>query len=149
LTLTHTQRCHAHRHTAGTGHLYQGRFKSFPIQRDEHLLTVLRYVERNPLRAGLVQRAEDWRWGSLWRREHGTAEERGFLASWPVEMSRRWVEVVNAVQTQAEEEAVRRAIQRGRPVGSAAWVERAATRLGLERTLRPRGRPRKVPKKGS
>jgi putative transposase len=51
LTLTHTQRWHAHRHTAGNGHLYQGRFKSFAIQADEHLLTVCRYVERNPLRA--------------------------------------------------------------------------------------------------
>src|SRR4051794_16933811 len=116
LTLTHTQRWHAHRHTAGSGHVYQGRFKSFPIQRDEHLLTVLRYVERNPLRAGLVRRAEDWRWGSLWRRERGSPEQQAVLAPWPVEAPRRWVEVVNAAQTQAEEEAVRRAIERGRPV---------------------------------
>lgn len=68
VTLTHTQRWHAHRHTAGSGHLFQGRFKSFPVQTDEHLLTVCRYVERNALRAGLVRRAEDWRWSSLWRR---------------------------------------------------------------------------------
>jgi hypothetical protein len=68
LTLTHTQRWrHAH-HTVGYGPLYQGRFKSFPIQRDEHLLSVCRYVERNPLRAGIVERAEDWRWSSLWHR---------------------------------------------------------------------------------
>ena len=65
LTHTHTQRWHAHHHTAGTGHLYQGRFKSFPIEQDDHLLTVLRYAERNPLRAGLVSRAERWRWSSL------------------------------------------------------------------------------------
>src|SRR3984957_4727001 len=61
LTLTHTQRWHAHRHSAGRGHVYQGRFKSFPIEKDEHLLTVLRYVERNALRARMVERAEDWR----------------------------------------------------------------------------------------
>ena len=61
LTVTHTQRWHAHRHSAGTGHLYQGRFKSFPIQGDEHLYTVLRYVERNPVRANLVAQAELWR----------------------------------------------------------------------------------------
>jgi putative transposase len=42
LTVTHTQRWHAHRHTAGTGPLYQGRFKSFPIQDDDHFLTVCR-----------------------------------------------------------------------------------------------------------
>src|SRR5208283_908834 len=70
LTLTHTQRWHAHRHNAGTGHLYQGRFKSFPVQEDEHLRVLCRYVERNPLAASLVKRSEDWRWSSLWRREN-------------------------------------------------------------------------------
>ena len=64
LTLTHTQRWHAHYHSAGTGHLYQGRFKSFPVQEDDHYFTVCRYVERNPLRANLVKRAEDWQWSS-------------------------------------------------------------------------------------
>jgi len=68
LTMTHTQRWHTHHKSVGTGHLYQGRFKSFPIQADGHFLTVCRYVERNPLRAALVRRAEDWQWGSLWRR---------------------------------------------------------------------------------
>src|SRR5439155_15121021 len=144
LTLTHTQRWHAHRHTAGSGHLYQGRFKSFPIQADEHLLTVCRYVERNPLRAGLVRRAEDWRWGSLWRRERGSGDDRAILAPWPVSMPRRWVAVVNAAQTAAEEEAVRAGLRRGRPVGEEAWVARTAERLGLEGTLRPRGRPPKA-----
>src|SRR5262245_32938926 len=67
LTLTHTQRWHAHYHNVGGGHLYQGRFKSFPIAEDEHLLAVWRYVERNALRADLARRAEAWRWGSLWR----------------------------------------------------------------------------------
>jgi hypothetical protein len=62
-----------HYQTGGTGHLYQGRFKSFPLAADEHLDTVLRYVERNPLRAGLVQRAESWRLGSRWRRRHPDA----------------------------------------------------------------------------
>jgi putative transposase len=146
LSLTHTQRWHAHRHSAGSGHVYQGRFKSFPIQQDEHLLTVCRYVERNALRAGLARRAEAWRWSSLWRRENGTAEERSLLAPWPVPMPRRWGAIVNAAQTPAEEEAVRSAIQRGRPVGSETWANRAAQRLGLEATMRPRGRPKKSAK---
>jgi len=68
LTLTHTQRWHAHRHNAGTGHVYQGRFKSFIVESDEHLLTVCRYVEANASRARLIDRAEDWEWGSAWRR---------------------------------------------------------------------------------
>ena len=62
---THVRRWHKHRHSVGTGPIYQGRFKSFPIQEDDHMLTVCRYVERNALRAGLVDRAELWRWGSL------------------------------------------------------------------------------------
>jgi putative transposase len=68
VTVTHTQRYRAHYHTAGTGPVYQGRFKSFPIQQDPHLLTVCRYIERNALRAKLVARAELWRWCSLYDR---------------------------------------------------------------------------------
>src|ERR1700758_3734011 len=82
LTHTHTQRYHAHYHTAGTGHLYQGRFKSFPVQEDEHLFTVCRYTERNALRANLVARAQDWRWCSLWRRCHFA--DREVLSDWPI-----------------------------------------------------------------
>ena len=79
LTMTHTQRWHGHRRTAGAGHLYQGRFKSFPVQSDEHFLTVCRYVERNALNASAVDRAEDWRWGSLWARQAKYDAERPVL----------------------------------------------------------------------
>ena len=47
-TLTHTQRWHAHRHSTGSGHVYQGRFKSFLIQKDKHSHTVARHVEPKP-----------------------------------------------------------------------------------------------------
>ena len=76
------------------GHVYQGRFKSFPIAADEHLLAVLRYVDRNPLRAGLVRRAEEWRWGSLYRRTQGTAEERALLADPPVPLGKTWTAIM-------------------------------------------------------
>ncbi len=141
LTLTHTQRWHAHYDDAGTGHLYQGRFKSFPVQEDEHFLTVCRYVERNALRARLVERAEHWRWSSLWRRTSGRAEAQTILSDWPVPRPDGWVEYVNDAQTAAEEEAVRRCVRRGQPFGDGGWVERAARDLGLESTLRPLGRP--------
>jgi putative transposase len=141
LAHTHTQRWHAFHHTAGTGHLYQGRFKSFPIQEDAHLLDVIRYVERNPSRANLVQRAEQWRWSSLWRRERGTEKERSVLSEWPVPEPRDWVEQVNRPETEAELEALRRSAQRGTPFGEATWVVETARALRLERTLRPPGRP--------
>jgi putative transposase len=144
LTGTHTQRWHAHYHTAGTGPLYQGRFKSFPIQEDEHLLTVCRYVERNALRAGLVQRAEQWRWSSLWYRVQGRAAwlDPGPL---PCPEPGAWLRHVNAPQTEAELAALRRAVVRGCPFGEDAWVQQTARQLGLQSSLRPRGRPKKSP----
>jgi putative transposase len=63
-----------HRHYGGSGHVWQGRFKAFPIQQDAHFLTLLRYAERNALRAKLVRRAEDWTWSSLRQRSAGTME---------------------------------------------------------------------------
>lgn len=145
LTHTHTQRWHAHYHSAGTGHVYQGRFKSFPIEQDEHLLAVLRYVERNALRSDLVKKAEDWRWGSLWAREQGPAELRTVLSDWPIEIPRDWIRLVNEVQTQAELDAMRVAVKRSSPYGSAGWVQKTARKLKLEWTVRPRGRQRVRP----
>ena len=86
--VTHVRRHHEHYHTRGDGHLYQGRFKSFPVAEDEYFLALCRYVEANALRTGLVARAEDWQWSSLWRRAHGSAELP--LSPWPVERSRNW-----------------------------------------------------------
>jgi putative transposase len=143
LTLTHTQRWHAHRHSTGSGHVYQGRFKSFPIQEDEHLYMVARYVERNALRANLARRAEQWRWGSLYRWVRGSAEDKELLAAWPFSRKANWIEHVNAAQTEAELAAVRRSVQRGSPFGDDGWSEKAARRLGLESTLRSQGRPKK------
>src|SRR5688572_2427978 len=142
LTVTHSMRWHAHYHTSGSGHLYQGRFKSFPIQGDEHLLTVLRYVERNPVRANLARRVEDWRWGSAWRRQQG-GDGAGMLAAWPIDRPRNWLQRVNRAQSESEVAAMRRCVQRGTPYGSDLWIKRSATRLGLHSTLRPRGRPKK------
>jgi putative transposase len=150
LTVTHTQRWHAHRHSAGTGPLYQGRFKSFPIQRDEHLLAVLRYVERNPLRAGLVEAAQAWRWGSLCKRAaEPQTEWLTKIEDWPLDAPPNWVQRVNRPQSAAEEAAIVEAIRRGRPFGSERWQNATAAKLCLESTLHPRGRPRVRPIKDS
>jgi putative transposase len=145
LSHTHSMRWHAHYHTGGTGHIYQGRFKSFPVESDDHLLTVLRYVERNALRANLVARAEDWRWTSLWRRQRASenVEPRIALETWPVAMPANWLEFVNSAHTDGELEALRRAVARSSPFGTAAWCASTAQRLGLQPSLRPLGRPRK------
>ena len=147
LTVTHVRRWHAHYHTAGTGPIYQGRFKSFPVQEDGHFLTLCRYVERNALRANLVQRAEHWRWSSLWHRVHAT--QVPWLTAWPVALPTDWTEHVNAPQTESELAAIRHSVQRGSPYGDEVWQEETAEVLGLQATMRPRGRPGKAKTKAS
>ena len=142
ITVTHTQRWHVHHDTAGTGPVYQGRFKSFPIQSDEHFLAVARYVERNALRAKLVKQAENWRWSSLWRRDQEDAKLAAWLSAWPVERPRDWISRINRPDNALELESLRLSVQRGRPFGEEAWVRRMAKRFGMESTLRPRGRPK-------
>ena len=143
ISTTHTQRWHARRGSHGMGHLYQGRYRSFPVQTDDHFLTVCRYVERNALRARLVRRAENWRWCSLWRREQGPAGAASMLGDWPVDPGRGWLKSVNEPPTEQELERLRRSVSRNRPYGSPIWQVRTARRLGLESTIRPRGRPKK------
>jgi REP-associated tyrosine transposase len=143
VTLTHTQRWHAFRRSAGTGHLYQGRFKSFVVQHDGHFLTVCRYVEANALRASLVGRAEKWRWCSLSQQCEDASRGRPRLHEWPVARPRDWTEYVNEAAKPADLEALRRSAQRGTPYGQATWVEQVAGKLGLRSTLRPPGRPKK------
>ncbi len=140
VTVTHTQRWHAQHHTSGTGPLYQGRFKSFPVQPDKHLLTVCRYVERNALRANLVEGAEDWRWSSLWRRQQ---DDASWLADLPMPRPRRWLEFVNGTETEAEVLALRQCVNRGRPFGTEIWTNATVKELHLESSLSPRGRPKK------
>jgi putative transposase len=146
LTVTHTQRWRAHTHTEGEGHLYQGRYKSFPVQTDAHFLAVCRYVERNAQAAKLVERAQDWRWSSLWERVHGRAGEAGIEAPWPVERPRDWLAVVNRPLRAWDAQEIQRSIRRGRPYGEVEWQQRIGVKLGLEHTFRERGRPRKVEK---
>jgi putative transposase len=138
LSVTHTQRWHASHGTAGTGPLYQGRFKSFPVEEDGHFLTVCRYAERNALRANLVKCAERWKWSSLWNLMNGGAEVA--LASWPVPRPSNWVELVNEPQTEEELGAIRNCVSRGRPYGNRDWSRVTATALGLEHSLRAAGR---------
>ena len=137
---THVRRHHRKYQT--NGRLWQGRFKAFVIEQDHHLLTVLRYVERNALRAGLVARAEDWHWGSLrWRTSPGGW--RIDLTRSPVPLSENWIEYVNEPQTSTEVASIRTCIQRQRPFGAESWVLRQAHELGLQHSLAPLGRPRR------
>jgi putative transposase len=148
LTTTHVRRWHLHRRTVGSGHLYQGTYKSFPIECDEHLYAVLRYVERNPVRTTLADRAEQWRWSSLWRWLHpADTVEKPPLCVWPIDRPSDWLARVNRALSKKDMEAVRISVVRGRPFGTETWQARVARRLGLESTFRTRGRPRKTDRK--
>ena len=141
LTVTHVRRWHAHHHTEGTGPIYQGRFKSFPVQADDHFLLLCRYVERNALRAALVPRAEHWRWSSLWQCCQATGAP--WLHDWPVPRPEGWLAYVNKPETESELAALRRSALRGAPYGDALWQQQTAKALGLESALRSPGRPRR------
>ena len=141
ITLTHTQRFHASHGTVGIGHLYQGRFKSFPVQDDSHYLTAMRYIEANPLRAKLVKRAGDWPWSSLAVRKGMEAPFE--LSEGPLMLPSNWDKLVNQPAPPDQLEGLKNSIKRGAPFGELNWKMKTASKMNLESTLRPRGRPKK------
>lgn len=152
VTMTHSQRWHAAHATAGMGHVYQGRFKSFPVQSSAYYAALLRYVESNPLRAGMVKSSGDWPWSSLAVRLGG--EKEGLVpAKGPIELPENWQGLVDLLPGETDLAKIETCIRRGCPYGPEEWAKRTAARLELASTLRPRGRPRSVEqesdKKGS
>ena len=143
LTLTHTQRWHIKNKTTGTGHLYQGRYKSFLIQDDDHLLAVIRYIERNPLRAKLVKKVENWGFSSLNRRLFANPEKLKLLTGWPIGTPDNYLEFVNTALTEPEEEAIHHSINRSKPYGSDKWSNQMIEKFNLMATVRKRGKPNK------
>src|SRR5665213_383967 len=141
LMTSHVRRYHRHCHDSG--HVWQGRFKAFLVESDDHYWTVLRYVERNPLRGEMVQRSQDWEWSSL--KPTVRSGPPGLLSEGPLPKSQQWTQYVNRVETAAELAALRKSVARGTPFGGEQWQQQTATKLGLESSLRPRGRPTKSP----
>ena len=123
-----------HRYYRSHGHVWQGRFKSFLIQQDGHLFTVLRYVLYNPVRARFVQQADEWPWSSL-RYPH-------LVAPLSASRSTEGRPGLDAPVPDNDLPTLRTCVNRQQPFGSPQWQRRIAARLGLESTLRPRGRPR-------
>ena len=142
ITLTHTQRYHAKSWTGGYGHVYQGRYKSLPVERGGPFLRLVRYVERNAKRARMVKRAEEWPWSSAHVRVYGTPKQKELLSPWPVAEPDRYMQWLNPSQGREEIDKIRYALRRSRPYGSEKWVARVVARFGLENTLRNPGRPK-------
>jgi putative transposase len=138
LTNTHVKRYRAH-YRRTCGHLYQGRYKSFAVEEDAYLRTLLRYVEANPLRAKMTERAEQWPWSSLGCDKSVAAK---LLDPWPIDRPRQWTALVNEPIAGEDLSRVKLSFARGRPLGSDRWTARMAARLGVQYTLNPRGRPK-------
>jgi putative transposase len=138
LTLIHARHWHEANDSQGTGHVYQDRYRAIPVQDDRHLLTLIRYVERNPLRANLVSRAERWRWSSAWEGRSSCSSVT--LSAWPIPRPVNWIEIINDTQPCDDLDAVQAAIRRNRPLGEETWSATVAVRVGMSR--RRRGRPR-------
>lgn len=132
------------RRYSSTGRVWQGRYKAFPIQKDDHLLAVLRYVERNPVRASLAASSMQWKWSSAGHRDAaaGTPEISGrVLSTSPVELPTPWTRWVDSPLHDSELSRIRECAARDRPYGTHAWILGTAERLGLQSSLRGRGRP--------
>jgi putative transposase len=144
LSLTHVRRHHGH-YSSFSGHLYQGRFKSFPVEEDEYFLSLCRYIQANPLRAKMVARAENWRWSSLRQQlKDGEINPSPALTEWPVDRPADWIGVVNTSPSGEEVAPITSSLRRDCPLGSMRWSRRLASRLKLHQTLRSPGRPRKA-----
>ena len=144
LTVTHVTRWHKHYNMVGYGHVYQSRYKSFPVETEDYFYQVMRYVERNALRANLVTKAELWQYSSLWINQFGTAKHKAMLSKWPVPRPRKLLAYVNEPASEKELKALRHSCVRGTPYGSEKWTNETATRLGLESKMRRLGRPKKT-----
>jgi len=138
LLTSHVVRYHKIRGTSGR--VWQGRFKAFPIEQDRHLLTVLRYVERNPVRANLVKSAIDWRWSSVGAQDNVA---QSLISESPVTKPPAWVRLADTPQSNEELEALRRCSFKNAPFGSESWARDTAVRLGLKSSLRGPGRPKR------
>ncbi|HTP66675.1 MAG TPA: transposase [Geobacteraceae bacterium] len=135
LMTTHVRRYH--KHYGSSGHVWQGRYKSFIVQDDEHLLTVTRYIEGNPVRALLAPTVGQWPWSSYQGRIAATDELRPDPL--PIALPEDWAAFVGTPLTDAEIEKVRNSVNRQTPLGHESWLEEMCMKLGLESTVRRRG----------
>lgn len=142
LTKTHTQRWHVVHNTTGHGHLYQGRYKSFIVNTDAYYLTLMKYIEQNPLRAKLVKRAEHWQWGSLFRRVNGKPQQPRLLTPWVVNESKDYLRDINILLKKDNLEEVQMSVLKGNPLGGTEWRDALIEKMNLEYTTRGVGRPK-------
>lgn len=130
-----------HRKNNTFGHVWQGRYKSFIVEKESYYVGVIRYIEANPIRANLADKAQKWLYGSL--RERVTKTTTTLLCSPLVELGEDWKRYVNKPMKKLEIDKIRNSVNRQTPLGEKGWQMEAAKRHGLMSTLGNRGRPKK------
>jgi putative transposase len=122
-----------------TGYLFQGRFASYPME-DAHLMAAIRYVENNPVAAGLIKRAEDWAWSSARAHISGKADgltdlsyDFGGIANWSAMLAK-------GLEAADEDPAIEAAMRTGRPRGAEAWLQQLESKTGRTVIGKKRGR---------
>ena len=125
-----------------SGRLWQNRYFSSPVEKDEYLWTVVRYIENNPVRAKLVGKAEDWGWSSA--RAHLKGEMDGILSlpDWLPEDERK--SYIRFCGEKGNDYIIRKATSTGRPLGGIEFIEKIGKLLGRDLKLKKGGRPKKV-----
>ena len=136
-----------------TGSLWEGRYKSSPIETDTYLLACNRYVELNPVKAGMVEYAKDYEWSS-YRQRVGLEVDVWIdndsaylgLSDDETERSQRYMGYINEQSLASETQLIQQALQRGQLTGTNRFVEQVEHRLGQRIEHRGQGRPRSVAK---
>ena len=143
LSNSHTRKVHAITNTNGSGHLYQGRYKSFLVDKENYLSAIIKYVERNPVRAKLSKLCEDWKWGSAWLRISGKLEQQKLLDQKSFDLPDNYIKWINISEDEDLLKNIRISVKKGVPCGKEKWVDNMVLKYKLESTLRSQGRPRK------
>jgi len=144
ITTTHVRQRRVITKSVGEGHVYQGTYKSFPVEEDKHLHDLIRYIEQNPLRAKLVERAEDWQWSSLYRRVRNNKEDKKLLSPLPTVLPANYLESVNTLLDKAKLDIIRHSVGKGTPYGNTSWIDKMVDDYNMGSTIRGIGRPRKI-----
>jgi putative transposase len=143
ITTTHTVRYHLAYGTTGSGHISQGCFKIFPVQRNNYYLTLLKYIEANPVKASMVKDAAQWPWSSYLLHIGAITNSPIEIYKSPITLPTDWHIMIHKNISRTKTELIATAIKRGRPLGDPKWVTKTTKALCIESSLSPRGRPRK------
>jgi putative transposase len=138
LMTSHVRRYH--RHYGSSGHVWQGRYKSFMIQEDSHLQMAMRYIEGNPVRAGLVPSAKEWMWSS--HEETMCKRQKILTEAVPIELPGEWDRYVDEPFAEKELDRLRTSVNRQTPFGDETWQMKICKEFGLESTMKRKGRPK-------